>query len=44
MLFRFAHDYFPLEAKKFRATFTLRIFDGEVTEEASRDMQSPYYA
>ena len=40
---RFAHDYFPQEAKKLGAAFTLRVFDGAVTEEASREMRSPHY-
>lgn len=40
---RFVQDYFPGEARKLGAAFTARIFDGEVTEEASRDMNSPHY-
>jgi hypothetical protein len=39
----FALDYFPTEAKKIGAAFTTRIFDGSVTEEASRFLNSPYY-
>lgn len=39
----FAENYFPTEAKKLGATFTIRIFDGDVTEEASRDMKSVHY-
>jgi hypothetical protein len=39
----FAHNYFPSEAKKLGATFTIRIFDGDVTEEASRYLNSPHY-
>jgi hypothetical protein len=39
----FAHDYFPTEAKKIGAAFTTRIFDGNVTEEASRFLNSPHY-
>ncbi len=39
----FAHDYFPTEAKKIGAAFTTRIFDGNVTEAASRFLNSPYY-
>jgi len=36
----FAQDYFPQEAKKIGAAFTTRVFDGAVTEEASRQMHS----
>jgi hypothetical protein len=39
----FAQDYFPTEAKKIGAAFTTRIFDGNITEEASRFLNSPYY-
>lgn len=39
----FALDYFPTEAKKIGAAFTTRIFDGNVTEEACRFLNSPYY-
>ena len=41
---RFAQDYFPTEAKKLGASFTTRVFDGAVTEEASREMRSVHYA
>lgn len=40
---RFVQDYFPGEARKLGAAFTTRVFDGDVTEEASRDMNSPHY-
>ncbi len=40
---RFVHDYFPAEAARLGAAFTTRIFDGEVTAEASRDMGSAHY-
>ena len=40
----FAFDYFPTEAKKIGAAFTTRVFDGNVSEEASRDMNSAYYS
>ena len=40
----FAIDYFPTEAKKIGAAFTTRVFDGNVSEEASRDMNSAYYS
>jgi hypothetical protein len=40
----FASDYFPTEAKKIGAAFTTRVFDGNVSEEASRDMRSVHYA
>ena len=39
----FVYDYFPTEAKRLGAAFTTRIFDGNVTEEASRLLNSPYY-
>ena len=39
----FAHNYFPQEAKSLGASFTLRIFDGEIVEEASRFLSSPHY-
>ncbi len=41
---RFAQDYFPIEAKKLGAAFTTRVFDGAVTEEASRALNSVHYA
>ena len=40
---RFALDYFPTEARKLGAAFTTRVFDGSVTEEASRQMHSVHY-
>lgn len=40
----FAHDYFPKEARALGATFTIRVFDGGVTEIASREMRSPHYS
>ena len=40
---RFAQDYFPTEARRLGAAFTTRVFDGTVTEEASRDMRSVHY-
>lgn len=40
---RFAEDYFPTEARAMGASFQTKLFDGEVTREASRDMQSPHY-
>jgi hypothetical protein len=39
----FAHDYFPTETAKLNASYTIRIFDADVVEEASRDMDSPFY-
>ena len=40
---RFVQDYFPAEAKRLGAAFTTRVFDGTVTEAASREMRSPHY-
>jgi hypothetical protein len=40
---RFAQDYFPEEARRLGAAFTTRVFDGGVTEEASRAMRSVHY-
>ncbi len=40
---KFAQDYFPTEAKQVGAAFTARVFDGSVTEEASRQMNSVHY-
>lgn len=40
----FVQNYFPEEARRLGAAFTTRVFDGDVTEEASREMNSPYYA
>lgn len=39
----FVQNYFPEEARRLGAAFTTRVFDGEVTEEASRAMRSPHY-
>jgi hypothetical protein len=40
---KFAIDYFPTEAKELNAAFTTRVFDASVVEEASREMNSPFY-
>jgi hypothetical protein len=40
---RFAYDYFPEEARRIGAAFTTRVFDGAITEEASRFLHSPHY-
>ena len=40
---KFALDYFPTEAAQLNASFTTRIFDAAVVEEASRDMNSPFF-
>lgn len=40
----FALNYFPEECKQLGATATIRVFDGDVTEEASRYLKSPYYS
>ncbi len=40
---KFAVDYFPTEAKALNAAFYTRVFDANVTEAASRDMNSPFY-
>jgi len=40
----FAHVYFPEEARKLGAAFTTRVFDGGITETASRDLASPHYS
>lgn len=39
----FAHEYFPAEAKKLGAAFTLRIFNGDVVETASRELHSVHF-
>jgi hypothetical protein len=39
----FALNVFPKTAKKLNAAFYTRVFDGEHTEAASRDMSSPFY-
>ena len=41
---KFALDYFPTEAKKLNTPFTVRVFDGAVTEEASRALHSVHFA
>ena len=41
---RFANDYFPSECRRLGAAFTTRVFDGAVTEEASRQLGSPFHA
>ncbi len=40
----FAVNYFPTEAANLNAAFTTRIFDGRVVEEASRQLNSPFYS
>ena len=40
---KFAVDYFPTEAAALNAAFYTRVFDGAVTEAASREMNSPFY-
>lgn len=40
---KFAVDYFPAEAKQLNAAFTARVFDASIVEEASREMNSPFY-
>lgn len=39
----FVTDYFPTEAAGLNVAYTTRIFDGAVTEAASRGLNSPYY-
>lgn len=39
----FAINYFPKEAKQLNAAFTTRVFDASVVEEASKEMNSPFY-
>ena len=39
----FAFEAFPKTAAKMNAAFYTRVFDAEITEEASRQMNSPYY-
>ncbi len=39
----FAWNLFPEEAKNFGVSFMTKIFDGGITEEASRGMKSPHY-
>lgn len=40
---RFALEFFPERAKEMGAAFTTRVFDGDVTEAASRAMNSAHY-
>lgn len=40
---RFALEFFPERAKEMGAPFTARVFDGAVTENASRAMNSAHY-
>lgn len=40
---KFAWDYFPNEPRAFGVSFQTKIFDGDIVEEASRDMYSPHY-
>lgn len=40
---KFAVDYFPTRAAALNAAFYTRVFDGAVTEAASREMNSPFY-
>ena len=39
----FAINAFPQTAAKFGCAFYTRVFDANLTEEASRQMSSPYY-
>jgi len=39
----FVTGYFPGEAAKFGVAQTTRLFDAAITEEASRDINSPHY-
>ena len=39
----FALEVFPKTAAKMNAAFYTRVFDADITEEASRQMNSPYY-
>ena len=39
----FAINYFPTEAASLNAAFTTRVFDAAIVEEASREMNSPFY-
>jgi hypothetical protein len=39
----FAINYFPTEAAAMNAAFTTRVFDADASEEASREMNSPFY-
>lgn len=39
----FAWTIYPQEAKKLGVGFSVKIFDGDIVEEASRGMKSPHY-
>ncbi len=39
----FSWNIFPSEARQLGASFTTKIFDGDITEEASIAMKSPHY-
>lgn len=39
----FAWNIFPMEPRQLGASFTTKIFDGDVVEEASIGMKSPHY-
>lgn len=39
----FAWNIFPLEAKNFGVSFMTKIFNGDIVEEASKEMKSPHY-
>lgn len=41
---KFITGFFPAEARKIGAVHTTRVFDASVTEEASRFLNSPFYA
>lgn len=40
---RFTIDFIPTIAKELNAAFYTRVFDADITEEASRELHSPYY-
>lgn len=40
---KFALEYFPTETAQLNAAYTTRVFDANATEDASRDMNSPFY-
>ena len=40
----FAVEAFPGTPATLGAAYTTRVFDGEVVEQASRQMRSPFYA
>ena len=39
----FAWTIYPQEAKKLGVGFSVKIFDGDIVEEASRGLKSPHY-